>query len=103
MPIPEQAGNPLIQLFPLLVVFMIFYFLVFKPEKDKQNRHRKQISDLKKNDLVVTVGGIHGTVVNVKPTTLVIRIDDSVKIEVDKEAIKTIKDSKDNKDVKNEG
>jgi preprotein translocase subunit YajC len=95
---PEQVGGSLSQLFPLLIVFVIFYFLVFKPEKDKQNRHRKQIADLKKNDLVVTVGGIHGTVVNVKPATLVIRIDDSVKIEVDKDAIKTVKESKEIKE-----
>ena len=87
---PDQA-NPLTQMIPFAVVFLIFYFLVLKPEKDKQKQHKELTNNVKKNDQVVTAGGIHGTVVNVKPTTVIIRVDDNAKIEVDKEAITTIK------------
>ncbi len=88
---PDQAGNPMLQMIPLLLVFLIFYFLVMKPEKEKQKAHKARLANLQKNDMVVFSGGIHGTIVNVKPTTVTIRVDDNVKIEVDREAITTIK------------
>ena len=88
----EQAGNPLFQspIIPYLLIIVIFYFLVFKPRKDQQKQHKEMLANLKKNDQVVTSHGIHGTVVNVKDTSVVLRIDDNAKLEVDKEAIATI-------------
>ena len=90
---PDQTANPLVQMVPFALVFLIFYFLVIKPEKSKQKQHKEMINNVKKNDQIVTAGGIHGTVVNVKPTTVVVRVDDNAKIEIDKEAIATIKAS----------
>ena len=72
-------------------LILIFYFLVIKPEKSKQSERKNRIANLKKNDQVITSGGIHGTVVNVKPTTVVLRVDDNVKLEIDKDAISTVK------------
>ncbi len=86
----DQTANPLLQFFPLAVIFLIFYFLIFKPQRDKQNQLKKMIANVKKNDNVVTVGGIHGTIVNIKETTVVLRIDDNARMEVDKEAIVTV-------------
>ena len=89
---PEQAANPLMQfpIIPYIVIIAIFYFLVFKPQKDKQKQHKELLASLKKNDQVITSHGIHATIVNVKDTTVVLRIDDNAKIEVDKEAIATV-------------
>ena len=95
---PEQTVNPLMQFVPLIFIFFIFYFIVIKPQKAKQEQFKKMISDLKKNDEVVTAGGIHGTVINVKEKTVIVRIDDNVKIEVDKEAVASV-----NKVSKSEG
>jgi preprotein translocase subunit YajC len=86
----EQAVNPLIHVMPLLLIFFISYFLIFKPQKDKQLQHKKMMANLKKNDEVVTVGGIHGTIVNTKEHTVILRVDDNVKIEIDREAISTV-------------
>ena len=88
---PPQAGGPLGSFFPLIAIFLIFYFIVIRPEQAKQKEHKAQLSKLGKNDQVVTSGGIHGTVVNVKPDTLILRVDDNVRIEVDKESITKIK------------
>ena|SRR3989338_1310695 len=88
---PDQAANPIVQMVPFALVMLIFYFLVIMPEKNKKNQHKAMLSNVKKNDQIVTVGGIHGTVVNVKPTTVIVRIDDNAKIEIDKEAVATIK------------
>ncbi len=90
---PEQTVNPLFQMVPFIFVLLIFYFIVIQPEKKKQAERKEKLSQLKKNDHVVTVGGVHGTVINVKQDTVIIRIDDNVKIEVDREAIVTIKGS----------
>ena len=85
-----QMGNPLIQLFPIFVIFLIFYFMILRPQQDKQKQLKNMIANLKKNDQIVTSGGIHGTVINVKEHTIIMRIDDNVKVEIDKEAITTI-------------
>jgi preprotein translocase subunit YajC len=87
---PEQAGSPLMQFFPLILIFVIFYFLVFKPQKDKQKQQQEMVKNLKKNDQVVTVGGIHGTVVMVKDKTVIIRVDDNTRIEFDKESVSAV-------------
>ncbi len=89
---PEQAANPLFQLIPFALMAAIFYFIVLMPEKKKKAQHFEQISKLQKNDEVITSGGIHATVINLKEKTIILRIDDSVKIEVDREAITTIKE-----------
>ncbi len=90
---PDQTANPILQFVPGILIFLIFYFLLIKPQKDKQKNQKKMIDELKKNDQVVTAGGIHGTVVNVKDTTVMVRIDDNVKVEVDKEAVTSVKKS----------
>ncbi len=92
---PAQAsGSPLISLMPIIVIFIIFYFLLIKPQKKAQADHRKMVSELKKNDEVITSGGIHGTIVNVKENSLVLRVDDNVKIEIQKNAVSTLKKSR---------
>ena len=83
----DQTANPLIQFIPGILIFFVFYFLIIKPQKDKQKEQKKMIDNLKKNDAVVTVSGIHGTIVLVKEKTVMVRVDDNVKIEFDKDAI----------------
>ncbi len=90
MPQTPQV-NPLIQFFPLILIFIIFYFLLIRPQKSKEKEHQKMLANLNKNDEVVTSGGVHGTIVNVKDKTVILRIDDNVKMEIEKNAIAYIK------------
>ncbi len=90
----EPAGNPLIQLIPMILVFLIFYFIMIKPQRQQQKELKTLINNLKKNDQVITAGGIHGTVVLVKEKTVVLRVDDNVKIEFDKEAVTSVINTK---------
>ena len=85
------AVNPLVNLFPIIAIFVIFYFLLIRPQKEKEKQHQKMISLLDKNDDVVTSSGIHGTIVNVKDKTVILRIDDNVKIEIEKNFIAYVK------------
>jgi len=82
-PNAAMAGN---LLFGVIVV-AIFYFMLFRPQQKQQKAHREMLSNLNKNDEVVTLGGIHGTIISVKEKTFVLRIDDNVKIEIEKSAI----------------
>jgi preprotein translocase subunit YajC len=88
-----QQGNPIMSLIPLALIFIIFYFMLIRPQKQKEKEHRDMLNNIAKNDEVVTSGGIHGTVINVKERTLILRIDEDVKIEIDKSSIAYLKKS----------
>ena len=90
--LPEQATTSM--LFPMIMIFLIFYVLVFRPQKKEQKEKQQMRGALKKNDQAVTIGGIHGTVALVKDKTVVLRVDDNVKIEFDKESIASVVKSK---------
>ena len=85
------AGNPLMNLFPLVIIFVIFYFMLIRPQKSREKEHQKLLNNLNKNDDVVTTGGVHGTIVNVKDKTVILRIDENVKIEIEKSSIAYVK------------
>jgi len=83
-----QGVNPIASpIIPFIFIFIIFYFLLIRPQKTKEQEHRKMLEKLDKNDEVVTSGGIHGTIVNVKEKSVVLRVDDNVKIEIEKSCI----------------
>ena len=87
-------GNPqmsmLANLIPLALILGIFYFILIKPQQKQQQEFKKMIERLQKNDQIVTMGGIHGTIVNVKEKTFVVRIDDNTRVEIDKSAVARI-------------
>jgi preprotein translocase subunit YajC len=91
MPQGQPVVNSAINFFPLILIFVIFYFLLIRPQKAKEKEHKAMLSNLNKNDEIVTSGGIHGTIVNVKDKTLILRIDDDTKIEVEKNCVAYIK------------
>ncbi len=80
----------LVSLVPFILIMFVFYFLIIMPQQKQQKKHRQMLSALKKNDEVVTAGGIHGTIVNVKDKTFILRIDENVKVEIDKAAIASV-------------
>lgn len=93
----QPQPNPLISMFPLLLIFVIFYFLLIRPQQKKQKEHEAMLKQLEKNDEIVTSGGIHGTIVGLKDTTITLRIDDNVKVELERNAVAYVKKSRDQK------
>ncbi len=79
------------QLIAIILIFVVFYFLLIRPQKKAQDDHRKMIAGLKKNDEIITSGGIHGTIANVKDTTVTLKVDDNVKVEVQKSSVASIR------------
>lgn len=88
--------NPLIFVSQFLLIIVIFYFILIRPQRKQEKEHQEKLKNLAKNDEVITSGGIHGTIVNVKDATVVLRVDDNVKIEVDKNAIAVVKKTQSN-------
>jgi len=86
---PGGAPAPsfLIQLVPFLLIFVIFYFLLIRPQAKRQREHATMLTGLKKGDEVMTQGGIYGVVVGTRDDVVVLKIADEVKIEVAKQAI----------------
>ena len=89
-------GQPsvFLQFLPLIVLFFIFYFLIIRPQQQKQKAHADLISKLDKNDEVITVSGVHATVVSVGEKTAMLRIADNVKIEIEKASITQVTKSR---------
>lgn len=92
---PAPGGSPGGGLFgnPLLlmgILFAILYFLVLRPERRRSKARAAMIAGVRKNDHVVTTGGIHGTVVGIRDTEVLLRVDENVRLRVNREAIATV-------------
>ena len=84
---PQQQGGGWSGLMLILLVFVIFWLFFIRPQNKKQKEEQKFRDALQKGDKVVTIGGIHGKVEEVKETTVIVSIDNNVKIEVEKSAL----------------
>ncbi len=75
---------------PFIFIFVIMYFVLFRPQKKRQQEQQRVMSGLKTGDHVVTNAGIHGLIANVKETTVMLKVADNVKIEMEKSAIANV-------------
>jgi preprotein translocase subunit YajC len=89
-PAPTGPGGGIGFFVPFIFIFIIMYFVMFRPQKKRQEQQQKLITALKTGDRVVTNGGIHGLISNVKETTVIVKVADNVKIEMEKSAITTV-------------
>jgi len=72
----NQASAPgWVTLFPFFLMFVILYFLLIRPQKRKESERQQLLNNVKKNDRVVTIGGIHGRVVSVRGDEIVLKLD----------------------------
>lgn len=85
----SSPGGMLSMLLPFILMFVVMYFLILRPQKRKERERKALLSRVKKNDRVVTGGGIHGLVTSVRENEVILRVDDAkdVKIKVDRSAI----------------
>lgn len=76
-----------IGLFPLILIFLIFYFLLIRPQQKKAKEHREMLSAIKKGDEVITSGGIHGKIVGIADNVITLEIANNVRVKVSREYI----------------
>jgi preprotein translocase subunit YajC len=82
-----QTGNPLMSFLPLLLIIVVFYFFMIRPQMKKQKELKKFRESLKKGDKVVTTGGIYGRIAEINEQSILVEVDNNVKIKFDKAAI----------------
>ncbi|HVO37598.1 MAG TPA: preprotein translocase subunit YajC [Spirochaetia bacterium] len=94
-----SGGGGGTQLVTMLVTFgliiVVFYFLVIRPQNRKQRDAKKMLESIRKGDRVVTVGGMHGFVESVKDDSVVLRIDDNVKVKFNRSAVSQVLERRD--------
>src|SRR5438093_9235479 len=89
-PAPSTPGGGIGFFVPLIFIFIIMYFVMIRPQKKRQEQQQKLVTSLKSGDRVVTSAGIHGLIANVKENTVLLKVADNVKIEIDKSAITNV-------------
>jgi len=67
---------------PIILMFVIFYFLLIRPQQKRQKEHRSMVSNLKKGDRIITSGGLYGRITGIDDTTLTVEIADKVRVKV---------------------
>ena len=85
-----SSASSMLSFLPIILIVGIFYFLILRPQNKKQKETQKMLAALKKGDRIVTIGGIHGVIQSVKESTVIIRVDENVKLEFSRSAISTV-------------
>ena len=83
-------GDPLTSFLPLIVIFVIFYFLLIRPQSKKAKEHKQMVESLAKGDEVVTNGGIHGKITKVGDNFIELEIADGMLVKVQRQAVATL-------------
>ncbi|RQD77500.1 MAG: preprotein translocase subunit YajC [Candidatus Syntrophonatronum acetioxidans] len=79
-------------LIPLIVFFVIFYFLLIRPQQKQQKARQEMLSNLKKGDEIVTIGGMYGTIKDIKDDELIVKIADNLSIRMARYGVERIRD-----------
>lgn len=85
------SSSSIASFLPFILIFVVMYFLIIRPQSKKQKTMKAMLANLSKGDAIVTAGGIHGVIVDVKEKTIIVKIDSNIKIEFEKASISTVK------------
>jgi preprotein translocase subunit YajC len=84
----QAGGNQMLgTVVPMVLIMIVFYFFMIRPQVKKAKDHKKLVEDLKKGDKIVTTAGIHGRIVDMNDTTFLIEVEGGTKIRFDKTAV----------------
>lgn len=91
---PQDAGNAgpgglgaLGGFLPLILIFVIFYFLLIRPQSKRAKDHKNMLDNLKKGDKILTSGGIHGLIEDIDGDTLTVKIAENVKVKISRSGV----------------
>lgn len=89
-PSPAGAAGGLISMLPFVFIFVIMYYVMLRPQMRRQKEQARLVASLKTGDRVVTASGIHGLISNVKDKTVIVKVADNVKLEMEKTAVTNV-------------
>jgi len=84
---PQPGQSPIMSFLPILLIIVVFYFFMIRPQMKKQKDQNKFRQEIKKGDKVVTIAGIHGKIAEVQDTTFTLEIEGGVRMKIEKSAI----------------
>ncbi|MGG3456743.1 preprotein translocase subunit YajC [compost metagenome] len=84
---PAGGSSLITMIIPFVIMIAVFYFLLIRPQKKKQSQRSTMLNALKKGDKIVTIGGLHGTIMELTNDTVVLRVNDVTKLTFDRSAI----------------
>lgn len=84
---PGSGSGGILDFMPLILIIIVFYFFMIRPQLKKQKETKKFRESLAKGDKVVTIGGIHGKIVELKENTVIIEVANDVRFTFEKAAI----------------
>ena len=88
---PQSTSEMFANLMPMLIFFMVaMYLFIIRPQRKQEKEKKQLLESIKKNDRVVTVGGMHGTVTSVKSETVTLSVADKVQLKFNKGSIQTV-------------
>ena len=94
------GGGSMVSTFVMFgAIFLIFYFMIIRPQQKRAKEREKLLSSIEKGDKVITSGGVHGTVAGVEEKTILLQVTENVKLKIERSAISTIL-NRDTKEVK---
>jgi preprotein translocase subunit YajC len=79
-----QGGSSFLSFLPFILIFVIFYFLLIRPQQKKAKDHRNLLSSLREGDQVLTSGGIYGRITGIKDDKITVEISDKVRVKVNR-------------------
>jgi preprotein translocase subunit YajC len=93
----DGGGGSLVSTFVMFgAIFLIFYFMIIRPQQRRAKERDKMLSNVQKGDRVVTSGGLHGVVAGIDEKTILLQVSDNVKMKFERSAITAIISSKEN-------
>ncbi|MCH7657283.1 MAG: preprotein translocase subunit YajC [Bacteroidetes bacterium] len=88
-----EDQNPIMTFLPLILIIVVFYFFMIRPQVKKQKDLKSYRESLQKGDKIITTGGIYGKVVDIKESVIVIDVGEQIRLKIDKSAV--LKDARD--------
>ncbi|MEK8131519.1 preprotein translocase subunit YajC [Paenibacillus filicis] len=76
---------------PLVLMFVVLYFLLIRPQQKRQKTRNMMLGNLKKGDKIVTIGGLHGTILEINDDNVIVRVNDVTKLTFERSAINSVK------------
>ncbi len=92
LPLAQATGgqNPMAMLLPLILIFIVFYFFIIRPQRKKDAERKQMIAAVRKGDKIITVGGVHASVTQVDERSVLVQADTNVKLRIEKTAIASV-------------
>lgn len=84
----------IIALLPMILVFVVIYFFFLRPHKKQEKERRQMLSNLKKGDKVITIGGLHGTIIDLSEKKVILKVNDQNRLTFERAAVNTVVETK---------